>query len=242
MSRPRLAAVVALLVATTGVAAAKLNWYGDPGAPDISGVWVRDAAATSGSREGWMPWPPPLKGDFAARWQKAVGDAVAGKRTDDPVRACLPPGMPRFMTGATGPLLIVQTPGRVTMSRAGVPVRRIWTDGRPLPSARNMEAFFGGNSVGHYDGGGLVTDVAGLRDQPLDATGVPHSDDLRLTERIRRTGPTTLVVEVTATDPTAFAAPMTTRVTYTALADPTWYPREALCTPDKDYHLDAYVH
>ena len=146
------------------------------------------------------------------------------------------------MTGATGRLLIVQTPGRVTMSRAGVPVRRIWTDGRPLPAARNMEQFFGGNSVGRYDSGSLVTEVTGLRDQPLDATGIPHSDDLRLVERIRRTGPATLVVDVTATDPTAFTAPMTTHVTYTAVADREWYPREVLCTPDKDYHPDAYVH
>lgn len=241
MSRPSLlAAVVAVIVAAPPVAAADtVSWYGDPGAPDISGVWVM--RPTPGpSREGWAPWPPPLRGDFAAIYAKRV--ANGGQRTDDPVRACLPPGMPRFMTGMTGALLIVQTLGRVTLSRAGLPVRRIWTDGRSLPPPKNLEPFFGGNSVGHYDGATLVTEVAGLRDQPLEATGVPHSDDLRLTERFRRVDKMTLVVDVTATDPTAFATVMTTHVTFTASTDPRWEPREVLCTPTTDFHPDQYVH
>ena len=121
--------------------AERLSWYGDPSAPDISGVWVRDAAAdqaaaggaASKSKEGWTPWPPPLKPEFLATWQKRVADSAAGKRVDDPVRGCLPPGMPRFITGANNPLLIIQTPGRITMYRDGSPVRRVWLDGQPLP-------------------------------------------------------------------------------------------------------------
>ena len=238
-----LAAAAAALLATAGVAAAPehLSWYGDPTAPDISGVWVRATPAAPGpSKEGWLPWPPPLKGDFAATYARRTADPAA--RTDDPVRACLPPGMPRFTTGATGAMLIVQTPGRVTISRAGLPVRRIWVDGRPLPAAKDIESFFNGNSVGRYDHGALVTEVAGLRDQPLDATGVPHSDDLRLTERYRRVDKTTLVVDVTATDPTAFTAPLATHVTFTAVTDPRWEPHEILCTPGTDTHPDNYVH
>jgi hypothetical protein len=35
-----------------------VSWYGDPKAPDISGVWVRvdEAAATGRSHEGWTPF------------------------------------------------------------------------------------------------------------------------------------------------------------------------------------------
>ena len=108
-----------------------LSWHGDANAPDISGVWVRaDVPAGSGSKEGWTPWAPPLKGAFADTWKKRVADAAAGTRTDDPIRSCLPPGMPRYMTGTNNELLIVQTPGRVIMYRDGDPVRRIWLDGR----------------------------------------------------------------------------------------------------------------
>ena len=87
--------------APTPISPEKLSWYGDPKAPDISGVWVRvdPPAAAGASKEGWMPWPPPLKGKFAETWRQRVADAAAGKRTDDPVQGCLPPGMPRYMTG-----------------------------------------------------------------------------------------------------------------------------------------------
>ena len=38
-------------------------------------------------------------------WRKRVTDVAAGTRTDDPIRACLPPGMPHFIAGSTTPLL-----------------------------------------------------------------------------------------------------------------------------------------
>ncbi len=233
-----LAALATLALPAHAAAPERLSWYGDPSAPDISGVWVRDAPAASGSPEGWTPWPPRLRGEFAGSYAKRR----AGPRTDDPVAACLPPGMPRFMAGMTGPLLIVQTPGRVTILRAGLPVRRIWTDGRPLPKPRDLETFFGGNSIGRYDGNTLVTTVAGMRDQPLDATGIPHSDDLVVTERFHRVDAATLAVDITATDPAAFIVPLTTHVIYHASRDPRWEPREILCTPATDTHPDQYVH
>ena len=70
---------------------------------------------------------------------------------------------------------------------------------------------------------------------------VTDSDDLTLTERFRRVDRATLAVDITATDPTAFAAPMTTHVTFTAVTDPRWEPSEMLCTPGSDYHPDQYV-
>ncbi len=262
-SRPFLAtaACTILLPALVGAAWAqapaplppeKLSWNGDLAAPDLSGVWVRadparaqDAAASAAknsSKEGWQPWPPPLTPEFAAVWQKRVADAETGKRTDDPIRSCLPPGVPRFVTGTNGPLLIIQTPGRVTMYREGDPVRRIWLDGRSQPKAADVESFSNGNAVGHYEGGDLVTDIIGFKDYPIDGTGVPHSDDLKVVERYRRVDAKTLVVQVELTDPAAYTTPMTTTVTYAALDDPLWEPKEFVCTPGTDYHPETYVH
>ena len=218
-----------------------LSWYGDPSAPDISGVWVLQPSTGSGSKEGWAPWPPPLKGEFAAKWKTRVAEAAAGKRTDDPVQACLPPGMPRFMTGTRSPLLILQTPGRVMMYRDSAPVRRIWLDGHPFPAPKDLDSFSNGNARGRYEGQTLVTEVIGIKGEPIDGTGVPHSDDLKLQERIRRLDADTLRVDVTLNDPTAYTRPMTTTVTYKALKDPSWKPTEFLCTPRTDYHPDVYV-
>lgn len=225
----------------------RLSWYGDASAPNLSGVWVRSderigtPGATAGSKEGWQPWPPPLKGEFASIWQKRVADAAAGTRTDDPVRKCLFPGMPRYMTGTSTPLLIIQTPGRVTEYRNGDPVRRIWLDGREQPKPADLESFSNGNATGRYEGKDLVTNVIGLRDMPIDSTGVPHSDGVVLAERYHRVDANTLKVDVELTDPTAYTAPMRTTVIYKALNDPLWEPREFLCTPNTNYHPESYV-
>ncbi len=222
---------------------AKLSWYGDPRAPDISGVWVRvkTPGPASKSREGWMPFPPPLKGKFAAIWSKRVAAEAAGNRTDDPVRGCMPAGMPRFVTGMNTPMMILQTPGRVMMYRDGMPVRRIWLDGHALPAAKDLESFSNGNAIGHYEGRDLVTDVRGIRDQPIDSTGVPHSDDLTISERYHRVDADTLTVEVTMTDKSAYRSPMKSTVTYKTFSDPLWEPREFICSPRKDYHPEIFV-
>lgn len=251
--RALLAIVCAAAVLGSGPAAAqsgapvvippqKLSWYGDPKAPDISGVWVRSATeGKSPSKEGWLPWPPPLKPPFAATWKKRVGEAAAGSRTDDPVRGCLPAGMPRFVTGMTPPMLILQTPGRVMMYRDGIPVRRIWLDGRPQPKPADLESFSNGNAIARYVGKDLLTDIAGIRDQPIDSTGVPHSDALRIVERYTRVDPQTLRVTVTLTDKTAFTRPMTSTVIYKLHDNPLWEPREFLCTPQTGFAPDQYV-
>ncbi len=246
------AAAVALAAPSAGpaqspapapLAPEKLSWYGDPKAPNISGVWVRvdPAAAPNASKEGWGPWPPPLKGKYADIWRQRVADAAAGKRTDDPIIGCLPPGMPGYMTGTKSELLIIQTPGRVMMYRDSAPVRRIWLDGHPFPDAKDLESFSNGNARGRYEGGDLVTEIIGIKDQPIDSTGVPHSDDLKISERLHRVDANTLRVTVTLTDPTAYTRPLVSTVTYRASPNPLWEPREFICTPKTDYHPDIYV-
>ncbi|WP_174279049.1 hypothetical protein [Sphingomonas bacterium] len=219
------------------------SWNGDPSAPPFGGVWrlAEAPAAPRGSREGWAPWPPPLKGAFATRWRKAVADAAAGTRTDDPVMNCLPPGMPRFITGDRGPLLIIQSHDRVTLYRDGMGPRRAWLDGRALPAPRDLESFYSGTTVGRYEGQDLVLDSMGFKDQPIDGTGVPHSDRLKIAERYHRVDEATLRVTVTLTDPLAYARPLTATVIYKAVDDPLWEPREFLCTPRTGYHPDLFV-
>ena len=248
----RAAAFGLLLSALAGVSgAAELpypehpGWYGDPAAPNLSGVWVRkDPGPTpsGASPEGWKPWAPPLKGEFATLWKKRVKDAAEGTRTDEPFQRCLPPGMPRFMSGMTTPLLIIQTPGRVTLYRDGSPVRRIYLDGRALPKPTDREDFYNGNNIGHYEGKDLVTEVTGFKPLPLDASGIPRSDQMTVRERFHRVDDQTLRVDITVRDPKALTRPMTTSVTYTAESDPLWEPHEFICEPGKNVHADMYVH
>ena len=220
-----------------------LSWYGDSKAPNLAGVWVRvDTETKAGmSKEGWGPWPPPLQPKYADIWRKRVADAAAGTRTDDPVRACLPPGMPRYVAGTTTPMLLMQVPGLVILYRYGIPFRRVWLTGVKLPDPKDREDFFNGNAIGHYEGADLVTEVTGMKDLPIDATGVPHSPALKIMERYHRIDATTLQVKVTLTDPTAYTRPMTSTVTYKLYDKPRWEIDEFVCTPVSDYHPQNYV-
>ena len=221
-----------------------VEWYGDQSAPNLSGVWrlVEAPSPPQGSKEGWMPWPPPLIGDFVAKWHKAQAETAAGTRTDDPVTNCLPPGMPRFITGDKGTLLIIQSHDRVTLYRDGMGPRRAWLDGRSFPEPKDVEAFYSGNTIGHYDGQDLVLQSIGFKDQPIDSTGVPHSDQLKITERYHRIDKNRLQVTVTLTDPLAYSRPMKAIVTYAKVDDPLWEPHEFICTPKTDYHPELFVH
>src|SRR5277367_2993070 len=74
--RPGVAGVLAVALSLSGTVASaqsraapeQLSWYGDPSAPNLSGVWVRadvqPGVSAAGSKEGWKPWAPPLKGPF----------------------------------------------------------------------------------------------------------------------------------------------------------------------------------
>ena len=219
-----------------------LNWHGDAKAPDLAGVWVRvDTDAKPGvTKEGW-PSSPPLKPAFMEIWRKRVADAAAGTRTDDPVRGCLPPGMPRYVTGTNSPMLLMQLQGLVVMYRYSIPFRRIWLTGVKLPDPKEREDFFEGNAIGHYEGSDLVTEVVGMKDLPIDGTGIPHSPDLKIAERYHRVDATTLQVKVTLTDPTAYTKPMTSTVTYKLYPKPRWEIDEFVCTPVTDYHPQDYV-
>lgn len=230
--------------APTALPPQPLSWFGDPGSPDLSGTWVRADSSIDPkgavNREGWTPWAPPLRGKFADVWKKRVADDKTGTRTDDPVKDCLPAGMPRYITGMLGPLLIVQTPGRVTMTREYGPPRRVWLD-RSLPAPEDVEQFYSGNSVGHYEGATLVVDTIGVKDEPIDATGVPHSDQVVIQERYHRVDATTMSVKVVVKDKLALTRPISTTVTYKAVTDPHWELQELTCVPKTGYHPELFV-
>ncbi|MDB5688611.1 MAG: hypothetical protein JWL91_487, partial [Sphingomonas bacterium] len=101
------------------------------------------------------------------------------------------------------------TPGRVTMiQEAYMQVRRVFTDGRPLPD--DPDPTFNGSSIGHWEGDTLVVTTIGLREGgTMGRWGITYSDKVRLTERIRLDpkDKDLLVIDTTFEDPKALAAP-----------------------------------
>jgi hypothetical protein len=80
--------------------------------------------------------------------------------------------------------------------------RTIWTDGRALRSRRRRAGH--GNSVGKWEGDTFVVRSGNFDDRSwLDADGHPHTEDMKLEERLTCTDRDTLQLTMTVTDPKA---------------------------------------
>ena len=97
--------------------------------------------------------------------------------------------------------------------------RQIYTDGRELPHEYNLPAYMG-YSVGRWDRDTFVVETGGFNDKVrFDLVGLPHSDQLRITERFRRRDFGHLDVEMTFNDPKMYTKPFTIRIPHTLLPD-----------------------
>ena len=134
---------------------------------------------------------------------------------------CVPLG-PGYTTSAdsTGAemMKIIQTPGLIVILNPDLTYRQIFLDGRALESAPNPSWM--GYSVGRWDGDTLVVESFGFNDRTwLDHDGHPHTEALRMTERYRRRDFGNLDLEVTLSDPAAYARPWTVAVRAELAAD-----------------------
>jgi hypothetical protein len=172
--------------------------------PDWSGVWENAEGfryATPGNKGG-----PELTPDYAARYKAVTDAAAAGRPVNDPTANCIWPGVPRVLV-TPYPLEFVVQPDRVTvLHEYQGQVRRIWTDGRGHPA--DLEPSYNGHSIGHWEGDTLVVETVGLReDTKIDRSGLEHSGQLKVIERIRLVGPDELENQITLVDPLAYAKP-----------------------------------
>lgn len=130
--------------------------------------------------------------------------------TEDPLFICQPLGIPRVGP----PARIVQTANDVIFLYQGsgassqpADYRIIPTDGRKHDPVRSQDVHFYGHSVGRWDGDTLVIDSIAFNDLTwLDRGGYFHSDQMRVTERLRREG-NTMTYEVTVEDPEVLLEP-----------------------------------
>src|SRR4051812_32041070 len=151
--------------------------------------------------EGEAPYQP-----WAA---ELVKKRMAENSKDNPDAHCLPMGIMQ-LDSHPYPKKIIQTPTEVLMiyEGSGTTVREIFLDGRPLPKKEDIEPWWNGYSVGHWDGDTLVVETTGLMDDGwLDVRGSPLTSAAKLTERIRRINFGYLEIKVTVDDPKAYTKP-----------------------------------
>ena len=207
---------------------------------DISGAWV----PMGGGRGAVDPKiaPPPatpivLKPDYAKAYEaRRAADAAATKRGEPPATPavlCLPYGMPRMMTVASYPIEILQTPGRITIvTEAFSEVRRVYLDQPQLPIDEVPPGYYG-HSVGRWEGDTLVIDTVGIKESVPSYNMLPHSDRMRITERIRLVTPDVLHDQITIEDPVVLEKPFTYTLGYRRLAN--YKMVEFVCENNREY-------
>ena len=183
-------------------------------APDISGTyWTKTYSPTIPIVGGGAA---PLNAAGLVQYERNQAGLKDGTLQDNARRICLPDGVPRVLA-TPYPFEIFQVPaGRVTIVyEMNHQVRVIEMD-QPVPTPESLvaEPLYNGHSVGHYEGDTLVVETLGYNDITfLDASGLPHSDALRTTERIRRVG-NELEILVTISDPAMYAREFQARFAY----------------------------
>ena len=166
---------------------------GPDGKIDLTGIWNGPVPETNFDPSNAQPW---------------VNDLVRQRQQEyhrtRPSYQCLPSGpeADRF----AGWKRILQTPAAIAILNDDQTSRMIFMDGRTLEA--NAAPSWMGYSVGRWDGDTLVVESNGFNDKTwLSRYGQSHTEALRVTERYQRRDFGHLRVEVTFTDPGAYAKP-----------------------------------
>lgn len=204
------------------------------GKPDLNGTWdngggidfLKPQKLADGTvcvsncpSPGGGPPPPravPDRPVYKPQFQAKVDALKKAQQREDPVLRCRPPGVPRIGP----PDKIVQT-GREAVflyeDVSGPFFRIVPLDGR---SHRGDDSdTFLGDAVGHWEGDTLVVVTGNFNEETwLTDDGAFHSPKLKVTERIRRTGPDSLEWSAAVEDPEVLAQPWTLKPRRMALA------------------------
>jgi hypothetical protein len=213
---------------------------GEPAGPgSLTGIWLNSDYKGSSSYperervlltvDGKLPPMLPWAADLL---EKRIKDSEAGYPFASTLALCLPGGVPLMLFGDDVPVQILENSGQVTM---------LFMEGnrfRVIPmNAKHPEYIdpsFMGDAVGRWEGDTLVIDNLGFKERTtLDQIGMPHTEQLRVTERYRRTGKESMEIRVTIDDPGAFTQPWEAKVNY-RLAPPGTRMTEDVCENNRN--------
>ncbi|MEQ1947470.1 MAG: hypothetical protein ABL995_09780 [Bryobacteraceae bacterium] len=194
--------------------------------PDLTGVWTARGLSATIFTKG-----DPLMTDWAkteyAKAKPSFGPKmVTLDQTNDPVYKCFPPGVPRVYFHPF-PLQIIEAPKMLLMFfEYDHTMRRVYTDGRK--HNEDIDPTWMGDSIGHWEGDTLVVETTNqIAKSWIDRLGHPHSEQLRVVEKFKKTTADNLQVEVTLNDAKAYKEPFS--VTFNMQLKPNWEVAEQNC-------------
>ncbi|HEY3823898.1 MAG TPA: hypothetical protein VGL82_05040 [Bryobacteraceae bacterium] len=213
--------------------------------PDLTGVW---GVYRGGRGADPKLAPPPasplvLKPEYAKPYEaRRALEADSNKRGEQLATTgsqCIPYGVPTMMSVAIYPVEFIQTAKQVTIiSEAFSEVRRVYMN---VPQAKPEDVAPGyyGRSVGRWDGDTLVVDTVGIKPSIGGYRGMPHSDQMRISERIRLVAPDYLHDQITINDPVVLEKPVTYTLGYKRM--PNYEMVEFVCDNNREYIDDKGV-
>jgi hypothetical protein len=208
--------------------------------PDLTGVWGIYRGGPGSDPRFRPPAPtqlvlkPEYDKPYQERRAKESAAAQRGEQLDNTSARCIPYGVPTMMAIAIYPIEIIQNPKQVTIiSEAFSEVRRVYLD-RPQWKIDDVAPGYYGRSVGHWEGDTLVVDTVGIKPTVSGYRGMPHSPQMRVTDRIRLLAPEILHDQITIDDPVVLEKPVTYTVAFKKM--PADYEMvEFVCDNNREY-------
>jgi hypothetical protein len=208
--------------------------------PNLEGVW-KIVAPTKTLRPISGPVPFTAQGRKQYDENKRLQAKAAYDDYDITLSRCNSPGTPRLML----------TPERFKIwQRFGVltfdfewnrALRQIDASGLPPkqdPLGQGLVPTMTGTSKGHWEGDTLVAETTNFSDRTLLDDLVPHTFDLKVTERLRLVDPDTLEDRITIEDLAYFSRPWDAVITYKR--QPAALFPEDVCLDRHDAHQPAF--
>jgi len=180
---------------------------------DLSGIW-----GNNGVELNILVPPFTARGKelYDATRAEETPDGLALSNSKDGMLICDPLGYPRSFAYNYGFQFVVLPDRVLQFFELGHTWRDIWTDGRKLPEDPPQPRWMG-YAVGRWEGDTFVVESNGyddrswLQEDRRDRRwGFPHSDQLRVVERYKRTSYGFLEASLTIIDPDIYKKPWTT--------------------------------
>jgi hypothetical protein len=186
------------------------------GKPDLNGVWQRPYVSDIERGNGG---PLPYTEWGKQQWENYHPE------DGDYTGSCLPFGHVRSIN-SPDPIQIMQTPTHLSfLYEQNSWFKVLPIDGRP--TKKKVPTWFG-DSIGHWDGDTLVIETSNFNGlTKLDTAGHPHSDQMKLTERLTRTDAGHMAYQLTIDDPKTYTKPIVSNRTFTLRTD--WEILEYSC-------------
>jgi hypothetical protein len=207
------------------------------GKPDLSGTWH-----TTGGYFGNLARDLKPGEVLMLPWAEAqVKDNIANLHKNDPMVACLPPGVPRVSLGGSRgmphPFKVVQTPMLVVLlyeTSTNQTFRQVFLDGRTFPT--DMQPTWLGYSIGRWEGDTLIVETTGFNGRAwIDtSSGHPQTEAGKVTERFTRRSVGRMEIDITIDDPKAYLKPWHAKVPVDLMADGDLI--ETFCENERDLH------